>query len=37
MEKYDNLNRGIPIGNIEETMALIEQVEAVKIKYDKWY
>ena len=35
-EKYDMLNRGIPIGGIEETIAFIEQVEAVKAKYGKW-
>lgn len=34
-EKYDSLNRGIPIGGIDETMAFIEQVEAVKVKYGK--
>ena len=36
VEKYDSLNRGIPIGGIEETIAFIEQIEAVKIKYGKW-
>lgn len=35
VEKYDSLNRGIPIGGIEETMAFVEQVEAVKAKYGK--
>ena len=35
-EKYDMLNRGEPIGGIEETIAFIEQVEAVKEKYGKW-
>ncbi len=33
--KYDMLNRGEPIGDIEETMAFIERVEAVKSKYGK--
>ena len=36
VEKYDMLNRGIPIGGIEETMAFVEQVEAVKSKYGKF-
>ena len=36
VEQYDSLNRGIPIGGIEETMAFIEHVEAVKSKYGKW-
>ena len=31
-EKYDSLNRGIPIGGIEETMAFVEKVEAVRTK-----
>lgn len=35
-EKYDMLGRGIPIGGLAETMAFIEQVEAVKAKYGKW-
>lgn len=34
-EKYDSLNRGIPIGGVEETIAFLEQVEAVKDKYGK--
>lgn len=29
-EKYDSLNSGIPIGGIEETVAFLEKVEAVK-------
>ena len=36
VEKYDSLNRGVPIGGIEETMAFVKQVEAVKAKYGKW-
>lgn len=36
IEKYDMLNRGEPIGDVEETIAFIEQVEAVKSKYGKW-
>lgn len=35
-EKYDSLNHGVPIGDIEETMAFIERVEVVKAKYGKW-
>lgn len=35
-EKYDDLNRGIPIGGIEETAAFIEKVEAAKSKYGKF-
>lgn len=34
-EKYDSLNRGIPIGGIDETMTFVERVEAVKVKYGK--
>ncbi len=33
VDKYDNLNKGIPIGSIEETIKFIEEVEAVKKKY----
>jgi len=36
VEKYDSLNRGIPIGGIEETIMFIEQVESIKTKYGKW-
>lgn len=36
IEIYDTLNRGEPIGGIEETIAFIGQVEAVKAKYGKW-
>lgn len=35
VKKYDMLNRGEPIGDMAETMAFIEQVEAVKAKYGK--
>lgn len=34
-EKYDDLNRGIPIGGIGETIAFLEKVEAVKTKYKR--
>jgi hypothetical protein len=35
VEKYDSLNRGIPIGGIEETIMFVEKVEAVKAKYKR--
>ena len=31
-ELYDDVNRGIPIGNFSDTMEFIEMVEAVKEK-----
>lgn len=30
LEKYDNINRGIPIGGLAETMVFIDMVERVK-------
>ena len=32
-EKYDSLNIGIPIGNLEETIEFINKVEEVKADY----
>ena len=32
-KKYDSLNRGIPIGNLEETIDFINKVEEVKADY----
>ena len=34
-EKYDNLNRGIPIGGMEETIVFLEKLDAVREKYGK--
>lgn len=30
LEKYDNLNRGIPIGGIYETAVFLDMVETIK-------
>lgn len=30
LEKYDSLNRGIPIGGIYETMVFLDIIEAIK-------
>lgn len=30
LEKYDNLNRGIPIGGFVETIAFLDMIERIK-------
>ena len=30
IEKYDNINRGIPIGGMMETIAFLDMVEKIK-------
>ena len=30
LEKYDNINRGIPIGGIYETAVFIDMIETIK-------
>lgn len=39
LEKYDKINRGIPIGGMAETVAFIDMVETVKSEVEgrqKW-
>lgn len=31
VELYDKINRGVPIGGLEETIAFLEKVDAVKV------
>lgn len=33
-EKYDQLNRGMAIGNLEQTVEFLDKVEAVRYKYE---
>lgn len=35
VDKYDKLNRGIPIGNLEETIEFIKKVDIVKKKFKR--
>ena len=30
LEKYDNINRGVPIGGLEETVVFLHMVETVR-------
>lgn len=32
LEKYDKINRGIPIGSLAETVVFIDLVETVKVE-----
>ena len=35
IDKYDKLNKGIPIGNLEETIEFVEKIDAVKKKFKR--
>lgn len=30
LEKYDKINRGVPIGGLEETIAFVDMIEKIK-------